>query len=337
MKRLDKKDPHSSERKADHIRLALESQIRVNDDRFYYEPILSGHPQGNLPEIEMFGKTFRAPVWVSSMTGGTEKAGDINRRLAIACGKYGMGMGLGSCRMLLQDDTYLADFQLRKYIGDDGALFTNLGIAQIEELIASSKLNLINELIDKTETDGLIIHVNPMQEFLQPEGDQIAKSPLDSIKRVLDSLDHPIIVKEVGQGMGPASLKALSELPLAAIDFGAFGGTNFSRMELKRHDGSHSGYDVLSHVGHTAVEMIQFYNEIIEEKKGQCPPVIISGGIRDFLDGYYAINKVNCQAIYGQASAFLKKALEGQEPLDRHIESEIRGLNLVGSMLRIKE
>jgi len=337
LKRLDKKDPHSSERKADHIRLALESQIRENDDRFYYEPILSGHPQGHLPETEMFGKTFKAPVWVSSMTGGTEKAGDINSRLATACGKFGIGMGLGSCRMLLEDDTYLADFQLRKYIGDDGALFANLGIAQIEELISTSKLKLIDELIDKTETDGLIIHVNPMQEFLQPEGDQITKSPLDSVKRVLDSLDQPVIVKEVGQGMGPASLKALAELPLAAIDFGAFGGTNFSRMELKRHDGSHSAYDALSFVGHTAVEMIDFYNAIIEETEGECPPVIISGGVRDFLDGYYAINKVNCQAIYGQASAFLKKALEGQEALDQHVESEIRGLNLAGNMLRIKE
>lgn len=284
----------------------------------------------------MFGKTFRVPIWVSSMTGGTEMAGDINRRLAISCGKYGMGMGLGSCRMLLEDNTYLADFQLRKYIGDDGALFANLGIAQIEELIAASKLHLISELIDKTETDGLIIHVNPMQEFLQPEGDQIKESPLSSIKRVLDTIDQPVIVKEVGQGMGPASLSALSELPLAAIDFGAFGGTNFARMELKRHDSSHSEYDDLSFVGHTAIEMIGYYNQIIQEARGNCPPVIISGGIRNFLDGYYAINKIACPAIYGQASAFLKKALEGQDALDTHVESEIRGLNLANCMLRIK-
>lgn len=337
MKRLDKRDPHSSERKADHIRLALESQIKVNDERFYYEPILSGHPTEDLLSTEMLGKQFRAPIWVSSMTGGTEKAGDINQRLATSCGKYGMGMGLGSCRMLLEDNTYLPDFRLRKYIGDDQALFANLGIAQVEELIASSKLHLIDELIDKTEADGLIIHINPLQEFLQPEGDRIKESPMTSIKRVLDSVDKPLIVKEVGQGMGPESLKALSELPLAAIDFGAFGGTNFARMELKRHEAeSYSGYDVFSYVGHTAVEMIEYYNAILSKAEGSCPPVIISGGIKDFLDGYYTMGKVNCQAIYGQASAFLKKALLGQEALDAHIEKEIEGLKLAGSMLQIK-
>lgn len=326
-------------RKADHIRLALQSQLSQNDDRFYYEPLLGSHPDSHAETgFQFLGKQFEAPIWISSMTGGTELAGTINSRLASACGKYGLGMGLGSCRMILEDDTYLRDFQLRKFAGDKVAIYANLGIAQVENLIERKRTDLIRVLINKTETDGLIVHVNPLQEWLQPEGDHIRRSPLDTISELLEKIDVSLIVKEVGQGMGPESLKALSKMPLAAIDFAAFGGTNFTHMEAERRIASHRpGHEILAYTGHTAEEMISFYNKIHDEAGYHLPPVIISGGVQNFLDGFYYLKLSKSKAIYGQASAFLKAAMEGEENLDIYVRSQIEGLKLAENLLRIKE
>ena len=333
---MEKRDTKSSERKADHIRLALESQLRTSDSRFYYEPLLSAHPSGDLEPVDFSGQTLKAPIWISSMTGGTEMAGEINRSLAKAAGKYGLGMGLGSCRMLLDDDTYLKDFQLRKYIGDQHPLYANLGIAQVQTIINQGRIQSIVDLIDKTETNGLIVHVNPFQEWLQPEGDLILESPIDTLTSLLNKIDIKVIVKEVGQGMGPDSLRALISLPIAAIDFAAFGGTNFSRMEMARETNAHPSYDELVYIGHDVSEMIGFYNNLLADSSNSCPMAILSGGIKSFLDGYYGIQKVNGPAIYGQASPFLKKALEGQEELEQHIEKEIAGYQLAEKFLRVK-
>ncbi|PCJ64194.1 MAG: type 2 isopentenyl-diphosphate Delta-isomerase [Bacteroidetes bacterium] len=328
----------TSDRKKDHIELAFESVVQNQDNRFYYEPLFSGHPQGDLQPLKFTNKQMLAPLWVSSMTGGTKEAGTINRNLAKACGQFGLGMGLGSCRIILNDDEHLPDFQLRKEMGDY-PLFANLGIAQLEELFDSHKEYLINELVKRTETDGLIVHVNPLQEWLQPEGDIFKKSPLEIIKRTLD-LDLKIIVKEVGQGFGPNSLKELMKLPLAAIDFGAHGGTNFSKLEMHRsNEMRHEAYDKVATWGHSAEQMVGFYNCLKEELGDQNhnADIIISGGVHDFMDGFYHTERINAHAIYGQASAFLKHARGGYEELEEYVSLQIEGLKLSKAFLRLRE
>lgn len=321
--------------------MAFASKVAETDARFDYEPLLSAHPdeQADLANFTLAGKKMRSPIWVSSMTGGAEKAGIINRNLAKACAEFGMGMGLGSCRIIIEDDTYLKDFQLRPLIGDNLPFFANLGIAQLEELFDAGKADLIKNLIDKTETDGLIIHVNPFQEWLQPEGDRFKRSSLETIQQTLDFLDKPIIVKEVGQGMGPKSLKALLQLPLEAIDFGAHGGTNFAMLELLRSDEVlKKQYASLAHIGHSAEEMCLITNRLLNaaDVKVLCKKVIISGGIQNFLDGYYFMNLLQCESVYGQASAFLKHAQEDYAPLQQYIQNELAGLRLSKSYLTLK-
>ena len=305
-------------RKKDHIDLAFKSQVDQIDHRFYYEPLLSGHPQNNLKEIPFIGKKFKAPIWISSMTGGTGKAKTINKNLGKVCKDYGLGMGLGSCRIILEDDTFFEDFNLRPLIGNDYPFFANLGIAQLEELIVNKRVSQIHKLVDKLKADGLIIHVNPMQEWLQPEGDHFTMTSLQVVEEILNQVDFPIIVKEVGQGMGYHSLKALFKLPLAAIDFAAHGGTNFAMLELLRaNEINRELYTPLAHIGHSAEEMVGFTNRIVEElgTDRKCNFVIISGGIKTFLDGYYLINKIKIPAMYGMASAFLKHAMGEDDPL----------------------
>ncbi|MEZ5039632.1 MAG: isopentenyl-diphosphate delta-isomerase [Saprospiraceae bacterium] len=335
-------DPTAAERKKDHIDLAFRSQVTVDalDDRFYYEPLLSAHPSmDSWPTIDFLGKQLKAPLWVSSMTGGTEMAHTINHNLARACREFGLGMGLGSCRSLLYSDDTLKDFDIRAIMGDEVPLFANLGIAQLEQLVERKEVYRISLLMNKLKADGLIIHVNPFQEWLQPEGDLLKVTPLDTIKAILEQVEIQVIVKEVGQGMGYRSLKALLQLPLAAIDFAANGGTNFAKLELERSsEVEKEAYGQLAHIGHSATEMVNMVNELITHlgTKRQCSQIIISGGIRHFLDGYYLIKKCNLPSIYGQASGFLKYARGDYEQLRQYIATQIKGLALANAYLSIK-
>lgn len=333
----ERNDPTAEERKKDHINLAFESRPDRLDERFYYEPILAAHPSNEGLSQSFLGKDFNIPLWVSSMTGGTEWAEIINTNLAKACKEFGMGMGLGSCRSLLYNDDRLGDFAVRDYIGDQ-PLYSNLGIAQLEQLVAEGALQRIVELNKKLQVDGLIIHVNPMQEILQPEGDRIQVNPIETIQRIIDGVGGNIIVKEVGQGMGYRSLEALLKLPLAAIEFGALGGTNFAQLEMMRAS-DRDELAPLTRIGHQAIEMVEMCNQLSQElgAKQLCKSLIISGGIKDFLDGYYLMKKSKTQAIYAQASAFLKHARGTYQELQAYVKTQEQGLKIADRFLKIKE
>jgi isopentenyl-diphosphate delta-isomerase len=320
--------------------LAFASQLSEVDQRFFYEPMLSAHPELSvIPSFNLGGATMQVPLWISSMTGGAEKAGKINVLLAEACRAHGLGMGLGSCRPVLEDSAYSKDFEMRKHIGEQ-PLFANLGIAQIEELIAHNQLQKLVDMVHRLEANGLIVHVNPLQEWMQPEGDRFNMSPLETVKRVLDVVSFPVIVKEVGQGFGPKSLEALLQLPLEALDYGAFGGTNFSKLEnLRRDSVERTLLEPVQHVGHTAVEMSDWINQLHTKlgSKVLCKRIIVSGGITTFLDGYYHLQKLQMPAMYAQASPFLKYALEGEAALHQFVEAQIKGLALAYTYLTLKE
>lgn len=331
----------TSARKKAHIDLAFQSQVAQiqTDTRFNYEPVLAGHPTETSFPTPFLGKELNAPLWVSSMTGGTGLAGTINRNLAKACKQFGMGMGLGSCRIVLDSDEYLPDFALRNIIGNDLPFYANLGIAQIEELIDANNYAKITDLVKRLEADGLIVHINPMQEWLQPEGDKIKHAPVDTINRLMDKLDIKLIVKEVGQGMGPKSLETLFKLPIEAIEFAAIGGTNFAKLELIRGSESNNNfYEELAYVGHTAQEMVGFTNEVLADlgDKALCKQVIISGGVKGFLDGHHHLEKINCNAVYGQASAFLKHATNTYEELEYFVQKQLQGLALAKAFLKVR-
>lgn len=330
----------TSSRKKDHIELAFLSQTDCMDNRFYYEPFLSAHPEAtSIPQKLIANKTLTLPLWVSSMTGGTAQAGLINRNLAMACKEFGMGMGLGSCRIILNDNTYFDDFNVRSILGDALPFFANLGIAQIEELINSNQLHLVTDLIDRLQADGLIVHVNPLQEWLQPEGDRIKFAPINTIKKLIDKVDCKIIIKEVGQGFGPNSFVELLQLPIEAIEFGAHGGTNFATLELLRQpDHIKEQLTPITKIGHSATQMVDFANAAYEQlgDKALCRNLIISGGIKDYLDGYYLIKKSNSNAVYAQASAFLKHATGDYELLRTYCELQKKGLETCFTYLTIK-
>lgn len=332
----------TSDRKKDHIELAFEADMSKhgNDTRFFYEPLLAAHPSPDEDiSIDFLGKKLKAPIWVSSMTGGTAQAYDINRRLAEACAKFGLGMALGSCRPLLHDSQRLSDFDVRDLIGNDLPLYANLGIAQVEKLLEEKRSGDITGLVTLLRADGLVVHINPLQEWLQPEGDRFNTPPIETLTALLEAVDFPVIVKEVGQGMGKESISAVLKMPFEAFELAAHGGTNFSRLELLRStpEQRHQ-YDAISHLGHSISEMVYWINQMSTDNNDgiKCRQIIVSGGVKNFLDGYYWTQHVRLPAIYGQASTLLKYARESQEALDEFIQQQIKGLQLARAFLTVR-
>ena len=136
--------------------------------------------------------------------------------------------------------------------------------------------------------------------------------------------------------MGIDSLKELLQLPLAAIEFGAFGGTNFSRLELMRDDEqAQELFEPFAFVGQTAEQMIQSVNRLLDEVKPACNQLIISGGVKNYLDGYYLVSKSKLPAVYGMASSVLKMATGDYENLQKYLEQQIKAYRLAQNYLRL--
>ncbi len=341
------KDPMQENRKRDHIEMASQAQMEKAqvDARFFYEPMLSAHPEKYPEQLEnsirttFLGKNLEAPLWISSMTGGVGPARIINQNLARLAREFSLGMGLGSCRVLLESDQYFEDFNLRPILGHNLPFYANLGIAQVEKLVLQENSNKISDLVERLDADGLIIHINPLQEWFQLEGDRLSLSPLETISRLIPKFKRKILVKEVGQGMGPQSLKALLELPIAGVELAGFGGTNFSKLEILRTkvETKSPGTPSLSRVGHTALEMALMLNSLISSNQtsGLQKEIIISGGITDVLDGYHVKEVLKLNSVIGFAKRFLDHA-EDYAQLKKWTENQIETLKMARAFLRAR-
>lgn len=328
-----------ADRKFEHIVLADKSQINKTEINklFDYEPLFGVHPQEVDLSLNFLNKSMKAPLWISSMTGGTGSAKVINQNLAKVAGEFGLGMGLGSCRPLLDNSKDFEDFNLRQYLGDSSPFFANLGIAQLEDLIDQNKLSEITAMLKRLDSDGLIVHVNPLQEWYQPEGDRFKRSPLETIEALLTA-QIPVVVKEVGQGFGPRSIKKLLELPILGLELAGFGGTNFSKLEkLREKEKDLSRPKDLMFVGHTALEMIDQINQFNKElnDKCLCKNIIISGGISNTLEGHWLNEKLELPSVIGRAKAYLDHATNIDD-LRGLVQGQIDTLKMAKSFLVAK-
>lgn len=334
----------SDQRKADHIALTDHAQTgeQTIDQRFDYEPLFSAHPKADewRRPIHFLGKQLQAPLWISSMTGGTQEAAKINHNLARVAKEFGLGFGLGSCRSLLDSNERITDFDFRSTLGEELPFYGNLGLAQVEQLQDEKNEQKIHNMVERLQVDGLIIHLNPLQEWFQPEGDRYTRSPLETIKRFVECAAYPVIVKEVGQGMGPKTLEALMQLPLKAIEFGAYGGTNFSQMErLRGISACNNGEEGLQFVGHTASEMLTHVNRILVSKNVsiRCRSFIISGGIRSALQAHSLLSRCTGEAVYAQAKPFLDHARGDYERLRKFVLDQLLELEMTRRFLSVRE
>jgi len=323
-----------NQRKAEHIHLAFKSQMDniLADNRFYYEPLFGFHQNNVDFSTSICGIQLQFPLWISSMTGGTQIAKNINIRLAKIAAKHKLAMGLGSCRVILENDKNFKDFDVRKHIKDQ-PLFANIGIHQLAEIIKNKQSKKINDLISKLECNGLIIHINPLQEWLQPNGDRFFEAPIDTLLKAIYLFNFPIIVKEVGQGFGKKSIETLLELPFEAIELAGYGGTNFTKLESLRNKNETQMDAAL--IGHHCNEMITWINAFPKEKI-KAKSIIYSGGINSFLDAYYLYRKSNINPLIGQGSAMLKMALISEKKLDEYVCEFIESFRMCSQFLQVR-
>lgn len=329
-----------SDRKKDHIELALNLDKLGHDSRFSYEPMLSALKDSESQnEFWSVGsKKMSFPLWISSMTGGTTQAGTINKNLALAAHDFGLGFALGSCRKILGSDQDLQDFDHRETLGDQVPFYGNIGIAQLEIMILKENIDPLIKLEKKLDLDGWVVHINPMQEIAQFEGDRWTQAPIVTIKKFIDLYQGNIIVKEVGQGFGPQSLWELAQLPLVAIESAGFGGTNFTHIEQARQnvaDSAKKDYlKDLAKIGHTNAQMLEFISKWPDNFTPKAL-IIFSGGLANVLDGYYFMSQCKHPSIYGQAGELLKRAVIGSKEVSQYIQGQKEVYQFAKSFLKV--
>lgn len=225
------------------------------------------------------GMGLQAPVLIGAMTGGAELARTINRNLAAAAQKLGVGMMLGSQRVMLgEDNPAAASFEVRD-LAPDVLLIGNIGLAQVSDEITPA----LDAALRRVGANALAVHTNPLQEAVQADGDTDFTGSLDRLARLAEDLDFPVMVKEVGHGIGAAAAERLRGLPIAAVDVAGAGGTSWARVEQVVRYGEVRN-PALADWG---VPTAQALMEVRETLPGM--PLVASGGVRTGVDAATAI------------------------------------------------
>lgn len=224
-------------RKAEHLRINIEHDVdgKGIDAGFdAYGFVHQALPEIDLADVdtstELLGRRLAAPLLISCMTGGTPEARRINRRLAEVAQRHSLAMGLGSARALIESPQSLDTFDARA-VAPDVLLFANLGAVQLNKGYGIEECRRLMELL---RADALVLHLNPLQEALQPEGDTCFRGLLEAIAQLCARAAFPVIVKEVGWGIAPDAVRALFDAGVAAIDLAGAGGTSWSEVERHR-------------------------------------------------------------------------------------------------------
>lgn len=273
----------TSHRKADHIRITLEENVRSNQSTGleHYHFVHQALPELDLDEIDLsvsiFDHHLSAPLLISSMTGGTDEAGRLNCILASAAQETGIAMGVGSQRAALEHPGLAQTFKVRD-IAPDILLFANLGAVQLNYGYTQEDCQRAVEMI---EADGLILHLNPLQEAVQPEGQTRFADLLAKIEDVCQTLPVPVIVKEVGWGISEQAAAQLAQAGVAAIDVAGAGGTSWSQVEMHRAKNENQAKLAAAFLDWG----IPTAETIIQARRGAPEiPIFASGGLRTGLD-----------------------------------------------------
>ncbi|MHC1610805.1 MAG: type 2 isopentenyl-diphosphate Delta-isomerase [Candidatus Methanospirareceae archaeon] len=300
----------TSKRKIEQLRICTEKEVEVGENCFADVKLIHvALPEINKEEIdlktEFLGFSFNYPLMIASMTGGHPETKRVNEVLAEAAERLGVGIGVGSQRAALEGTEQEDSFRVVRDIAPNSFIYANLGAPQLKEYGVEG----VERAIEMIDADAIAIHLNFLQEAIQPEGNVDARGCLIAIKEVCETIKKPVIVKETGGGISYAMAKKLHEIGVSAIDVGGFGGTSLAAAEIYRAKAEHD--ELGEHLGHlfgwdwgiTTVE------SIVECSAIPFPiPVIATGGIRTGLDiaKSIALGADICSA----ALPFLKSAME---------------------------
>jgi len=299
-----------NQRKADHIKINLEQDVRsglttgLENYHFTHEAL----PELDLNRIDtslsLFGRELNAPILISSMTGGTTEAEAINLRLAETAYVMRVAMGVGSQRAAIENSEQAKTFQVRR-VAPDILLFANLGAVQLNYGYSNDHCR---RAVDMIQADALILHLNPLQEAVQDAGDTNFAGLAKKIEKVCRKIEVPVIAKEVGWGISEKTAKLLADCGVSAIDVAGAGGTSWSQVEMHRAPDEFTRQLAATFVGWG----IPTADSILNVKKA-VPDITIfaSGGLKDGLDIAKCI--ALGATLGGMAGQFLKAAAVSTE------------------------
>jgi isopentenyl-diphosphate delta-isomerase len=330
--------PTTESRKVDHIRINLEENVQfprlttgLEQFRFMHNAV----PELDLNEIdtslELFGKRLASPILISSMTGGTEMAQNINRNLAEAAQEHNIAMGLGSQRAAIEDDALASSYTIRQ-VAPDIMLFANIGAVQFNY---GYGVEQCQKAVDMVEASALILHFNVLQEATQPEGDVNFSGLLSKTEEVCKKLNVPVIAKEVGWGFSEQNVRDLANAGVSAIDVAGAGGTSWSEVEYHRAPTAYH-----ANVARSFADWGIPTADGIEYAKNGAPnlPIFASGGLRDGID--IAKSVALGATLAGMAGPFLRASTESTEAVNlfiREVTAQLRIAMLATSSRTIDE
>ena len=314
-------------RKSEHLRVCIEEDVEFQQLTSGLEKYRFTHcclPELDRSDIELgttfLGKSLKAPILISSMTGGTELAHLVNTRLATVAQRYGLAMGVGSQRIALEQPELAPTFAVRS-LAPDILLLANLGAVQLNY---GCGLEDCLKLVELLEADALILHLNPLQEWVQSGGDSNFKGLLAKIQQICAQLPVPVIAKEVGNGISAVMAKQLIEAGVAAIDVAGAGGTSWAKVESQRAKDNRQRHlgQVFADWGLPTAECITAIRSM-----NSTIPLIASGGLKNGLD--LAKSIALGADLGGLARPFLVAAIESEAAVDELVKFLIAELEIV--------
>lgn len=303
-------------RKSEHLRICLEQPVESADvggptagfERYTFEN--NSLPGLDLHDVDIstdfLGRRLSMPLMISGMTGGTPHAADLNRNLAVAVQSLGIAMGVGSQRAAVEDESLAWTFRVREF-APDIPLAANLGVDQLSDDPAA----MCTHAVEMLGADWLCLHLNPLQEALQPDGDPLFSNALELIREVCRTCRVPVIVKEVGFGLSGDVVAQLAMVGVAAVDVAGAGGTSWAAVEGYRSEGpARERAHLFRTWGIPTADAI-----VQASSQTSSMPIIGSGGIRTGLDIAKAL--VLGADITAAALPLLRAASESSEAVEK--------------------
>jgi len=299
-------------RKEDHLRICLEEDVQARSVKTGLEDVCLVHralPETSINDVslstELLNHRLSAPIIIEAMTGGTEKAAQINAALAEAAEALGLAMGVGSQRVAIENPRLAYTFKVARKKAPHAFLIANLGFSQIKDY----DLKEVEEVIDMIGADALALHLNSLQEAIQPEGTPNYEGLLEKVRELTSSLTLPVIVKETGAGIAFEEARLLEDVGVKGIDVGGAGGTSWAAVELFR--AKTLGDTFRASLGETFWDWgIPTAASVVEVSESVDLEVIASGGLRNGIDVAKVIS-LGADAA-GFAFHLLKPAVEGR-------------------------
>lgn len=322
-------DSTLEQRKDAHLDVVLEQDVgstgtAVGLGRYTLE--YDGLPEVDLDAVDLsvdvLGKTLTAPIVVGAMTGGTDRAGAINRTLARAAARVGVGMALGSQRAMIVKPALAPTFAVRDAAPDLPLLFGNVGAVQLNYGVDAAAIRAALEAVG---ADALNLHLNPLQEAVQPEGDTRFAGLSEAIDRVAPELGLPVVLKEVGAGISERTAAKIAALPVDGVEVAGTGGTSWAKVESYRAPADSPQAEVgrrLAGFGIRTPDSIRHCRAAMGDRL-----VVGSGGIRTGMD--VAVALALGADVAALAKPLLEAASDGEDAVVRTLESLIYELKVI--------